>query len=31
LLISNDPFRGTTVVDGKVTLGPTPGIGVTRL
>ncbi len=29
LLISNDPFTGTTVVDGKVTLGSTPGIGVT--
>jgi len=31
LLISNDPYRGTTVVDGKVTLNPTPGIGVTPL
>jgi L-alanine-DL-glutamate epimerase-like enolase superfamily enzyme len=31
LLISNDPFKGTTVVDGKVTLGPGPGLGVTRL
>jgi L-Ala-D/L-Glu epimerase len=31
LLISNDPYRGTTVVDGKVTLGPTPGIGVTKV
>ena len=31
LLISNDPFKGTTVVDGKVTLGPAPGLGVTRI
>lgn len=31
LLISNDPYRGTTVVDGKVTLSPQPGIGVARL
>ena len=31
LLISNDPYRGTTVVDGKVTLNTTPGIGVTLL
>jgi L-Ala-D/L-Glu epimerase len=30
LLISNDAFEGTTVVDGKVTLHATPGIGVTR-
>jgi L-Ala-D/L-Glu epimerase len=30
LLISNDPYQGTTVVNGKVTLNPTPGIGVTR-
>ncbi|MBP7568609.1 MAG: dipeptide epimerase [Acidobacteria bacterium] len=29
LLISNDPFKGTTVVDGRVTLGPGPGLGVT--
>ncbi len=29
LLISNDPFNGTTVVEGKVTLGPGPGLGVT--
>jgi L-alanine-DL-glutamate epimerase-like enolase superfamily enzyme len=28
LLISNDPFVGTTVVDGKVTLADAPGIGV---
>jgi L-alanine-DL-glutamate epimerase-like enolase superfamily enzyme len=31
LLISNDVFRGTTVVDGRVTLSDTPGIGVTRI
>jgi L-alanine-DL-glutamate epimerase-like enolase superfamily enzyme len=31
LLISNDPFTGTTVVDGKVTLGADPGLGVTRI
>jgi L-Ala-D/L-Glu epimerase len=29
LLISNDAFTGTTVVDGKVTLTSAPGIGVT--
>lgn len=29
LLISNDPFEGMTVVDGKVTLPDRPGIGVT--
>ena len=28
LLISNDPFVGTTVVDGKVTVTDRPGIGV---
>lgn len=28
LLIRNDAFEGTTVVDGKVTLGNLPGIGV---
>jgi L-Ala-D/L-Glu epimerase len=31
LLISNDPFKGATVVDGKVTLTPAPGIGATKL
>ncbi|MBE3072610.1 MAG: dipeptide epimerase [Acidobacteria bacterium] len=31
LLISNDPFQGATVVDGKVTLTDLPGIGVTKL
>jgi L-alanine-DL-glutamate epimerase-like enolase superfamily enzyme len=29
LLIGNDPFVGTTVVDGKVTVSTKPGIGVT--
>ncbi|HEX7487118.1 MAG TPA: dipeptide epimerase [Vicinamibacterales bacterium] len=29
LLISNDPFVGTTVVDGKVTVSTRPGVGVT--
>jgi L-alanine-DL-glutamate epimerase-like enolase superfamily enzyme len=28
LLISNDPFVGTTVVDGKVTVTDRPGLGV---
>jgi L-alanine-DL-glutamate epimerase-like enolase superfamily enzyme len=28
LLISNDPFVGTTVVDGKVVISTRPGIGV---
>ena len=31
LLISNDPFKGTTIVDGRVTLGPAPGIGASRM
>lgn len=31
LLISNDVFRGTTIVDGKVTLSDAPGIGVTKI
>lgn len=31
LLISNDAFTGTTVVDGKVTLTAAPGIGVTAI
>jgi L-alanine-DL-glutamate epimerase-like enolase superfamily enzyme len=30
LLISNDPYKGTTVVDGKVTLTDRPGIGLDR-
>ena len=31
LLISNDLFSGMTIVDGRVTLTPLPGIGVTPL
>jgi L-alanine-DL-glutamate epimerase-like enolase superfamily enzyme len=31
LLISNDPFDGVRIVDGKVTLSDRPGIGVTKL
>lgn len=31
LLITNDLFTGVTVVDGKLTLPLTPGIGVTKL
>ena len=31
LLISNDLFSGVTVIDGKLTLPLTPGIGVTKL
>ncbi len=31
LLIKNDVFSGTTIVDGKVTLSDRPGIGVTKL
>jgi L-alanine-DL-glutamate epimerase-like enolase superfamily enzyme len=31
LLIKNDVFRGTTIVDGKVTLTNRPGIGVTKI
>jgi L-alanine-DL-glutamate epimerase-like enolase superfamily enzyme len=29
LLISNDPFVGTTVVDGKVVISTKPGVGIT--
>jgi len=29
LLISNDPYQGISIVDGKVTLTDTPGIGLT--
>lgn len=28
LLISNDPFSGMKIVDGRVTLSPLPGIGI---
>jgi L-alanine-DL-glutamate epimerase-like enolase superfamily enzyme len=31
LLISNDVFDGTKVIDGKVTLTDRPGIGVKKL
>lgn len=31
LLISNDPFQGTQVVKGKLTLNDLPGIGANRL
>jgi L-alanine-DL-glutamate epimerase-like enolase superfamily enzyme len=31
LLISNDPFEGATIVDGKVTLTDLPGIGAKKL
>lgn len=31
LLIANDIFRGTTVVDGKVTLNQLPGIGIEKI
>jgi L-alanine-DL-glutamate epimerase-like enolase superfamily enzyme len=31
LLISNDVYKGTTVVDGKVTLSSKPGIGVEKI
>jgi L-alanine-DL-glutamate epimerase-like enolase superfamily enzyme len=31
LLISNDPFDGVRIVDGKVTLSDRPGIGVTKV
>jgi L-alanine-DL-glutamate epimerase-like enolase superfamily enzyme len=30
LLISNDVYRGTTVVDGKLTLNDLPGIGIVK-
>lgn len=31
LLITNDIFRGTTVVDGKITLNQLPGIGIENI
>lgn len=31
LLISNDPFRGLNVVDGKVALPDKPGLGITKI
>lgn len=30
LLIANDPFDGLKIIDGKVTLPSTPGLGLTR-
>lgn len=30
VLIRNDPFDGATIVDGKVTLSPLPGIGAVK-
>ncbi len=31
LLIGNDPFEGTLIIDGKVTLADAPGIGLTKV
>lgn len=31
LLIANDIFRGTTVMDGKITLNQLPGIGIEKI
>lgn len=31
LLISNDPFEGTKVIDGKVLLNDEPGIGISKI
>ena len=31
LLIANDIFRGTTIVDGKITLNQLPGIGIEKI
>ena len=31
LLITNDPFTGMKIVDGKITLTDLPGLGVTKL
>lgn len=31
LLISNDPFEGIKVIDGKVTLNDEPGIGISKI
>ena len=31
LLITNDPFEGVKVVDGRITLSDLPGIGLTRI
>ena len=31
LLISNDPYEGMKVIDGKITLNDQPGIGVVKI
>jgi hypothetical protein len=31
LLISNDPYEGVKIVDGKITLNDLPGIGISIL
>lgn len=31
LLISNDPYKGVTVEDGKITLNNEPGIGISKI
>ncbi len=31
LLISNDPFEGVKIVDGKIMLADSPGIGITKI
>ncbi|NJD21487.1 MAG: dipeptide epimerase [Melioribacter sp.] len=31
LLIKNDPFEGTKVIDGKITLNENPGIGISKV
>ena len=31
LLLAEDPFRGVTVVDGKLVLPDAPGLGVSRV
>ncbi|KAA0255154.1 MAG: dipeptide epimerase, partial [Chlorobiota bacterium] len=31
LLISNDVFRGTTIVDGKIKIADIPGIGIEKI
>jgi L-alanine-DL-glutamate epimerase-like enolase superfamily enzyme len=31
LLISNDPFEGTKIIDGKIVLNDEPGIGLSKV
>ncbi len=31
LLISNDPYKGVQIVDGKITLNDSPGIGISKI